>query len=83
MSTALILIDTRPASAAVQGRPYTPNDYRIMGGSAFLALTNRAGDVVAEVQVDVADLDVALTRRWSLHLIEHKSGTQFVYARNN
>lgn len=47
-------------------RGWTPNEYRIVDNVAYLALTDRSGNVVAETMVDVDDLDRVLTRRWSL-----------------
>lgn len=43
------------------------NQYRVVGSTAYLALTNRAGEVVAEAMVDVADLPMLeeYGRRWS------------------
>ncbi|KQR22910.1 AP2 domain-containing protein [Deinococcus sp. Leaf326] len=43
------------------------NEYRVVGEVAYLALTNRAGETVAETMIDVADLPLVLAdpRRWS------------------
>lgn len=47
-------------------RGWTPNDYRIDGDTAYLALTNRNGEIVAETMIDADDISYVLTRRWSL-----------------
>lgn len=46
-------------------RKFTPNDYRIEGDVAFIILTDRHGDPVAEAMVDAEDLGTVLERRWS------------------
>lgn len=43
------------------------NDYRVVGDVAYLALTNRAGDVVGELLIDATDLPLLMTAgRWSI-----------------
>jgi len=44
----------------------TPNDVRIVGDVAYLGMTNRDGDIIAEAVIDVADLEKVSSRRWCL-----------------
>lgn len=44
----------------------TPNPVRMDAGVAYVGMTNRDGEVIAEAQVDVDDLPRVATRRWCL-----------------
>jgi hypothetical protein len=44
----------------------TANAVRIVGDAAYLGLTNRDGEVIAEAVIDVADLGRVSARRWCL-----------------
>lgn len=47
-------------------KKYIPNDYRIEGEIAYMAITNRAGEVRAEAIVDAALISWLSRWRWSL-----------------
>ncbi len=56
---------TAPAQTV---RSYTPNEVRITGDVAYIALTDRKGDTVAEVIIDREDLERVLAYScWHFH----------------
>lgn len=47
---------------------FTPNPYRVEGGIAFIALANRARQVIAEARIDAVDIERTIGfGRWHLH----------------
>lgn len=59
----------RPCSIRAPRKPptrrWTPNSYRIERDVAFLSITNRAGNTIAETHVDVSMLPDVLMFRWA------------------
>ncbi len=63
-------------------RPHTPNEYRIDGDVAYLALTDRKGVVIAETLVDTDRLDDVLRFRWALNSTGYVTCSRVVDGRN-
>lgn len=67
--------------SSMHGRQHTPNTIHIQGDTAFMDLTNRAGEVIAQAIIDTADVVrvLALGARWVA--LPHCSGDKYVVSR--